>query len=246
LDHQLDSKIEGDTTGRHPRDQARCSSHSAHAAGADDRVAAVLAGSLVKDEVAADREADLGAVAAAAGGVQVEGHGRVRRPARTRSASRLDAHRRGIRATMSTGSAGTRRRSSGAIGSAGRFRAGGGDRGAGPGRGVRAGHHRTDRVGRDPAGPLPDGRHPNTRRRHGGQPHARPQPRRLRGRAGGVGRAPPPRPAPPGPTQGVAPPGGGRLRRHGAGAGQSPGRRWPARSPPSSIPSTPSWGAASV
>src|SRR5512133_170252 len=98
-------------TGRHPRDQARCSSHAAHAAGADDRVAAVLAGSLVEDEVAADREADLGAVAAGAGGVQVEGHGRVRRPARTRSASRLDAHRRGIRATMSTHSAGTRHRS---------------------------------------------------------------------------------------------------------------------------------------
>jgi hypothetical protein len=52
-------------------------------------------------------------------------------------------------------------------------------------------------------GPLPDGRHPDARRRHGGQPHARPQPRRLRSPAGGVGRAPPPRPAPPSSARGL-------------------------------------------
>jgi hypothetical protein len=41
-------------------------------AGADDGVAADRAGSLVEDEVAADGEADLGAIAAGAGGVKAE------------------------------------------------------------------------------------------------------------------------------------------------------------------------------
>jgi hypothetical protein len=42
-------------------------------AGADDGVAADLAGSLVEDEVAADGEADLGTVAGGAGDVEAEG-----------------------------------------------------------------------------------------------------------------------------------------------------------------------------
>jgi hypothetical protein len=47
------------------------------AAGTDVGVAADLAGALAEDEVAAAGEADLGAVAAGAGPVQVEGCGRV-------------------------------------------------------------------------------------------------------------------------------------------------------------------------
>ena len=68
------------------------------------------------------------------------------------------------------------------------------------------------------------------RRRHGGQPHARPQPRRRRGRTRAVGRASPPRPAPPGPAQGVAPPGVAACAALGLGW-SIPGRRSPARSP---------------
>jgi hypothetical protein len=50
---------------------------SAHAAGASDGVAADLTGALVEDAVAPAGEADLGAVAAGAGPVQVVERGRV-------------------------------------------------------------------------------------------------------------------------------------------------------------------------
>jgi hypothetical protein len=65
---------------RHLRDGAVAvadARSSAHAAGDDVGVAADLAGALAEDEVAAAGEADLGAVAAGAGPVQVEGCGRV-------------------------------------------------------------------------------------------------------------------------------------------------------------------------
>jgi hypothetical protein len=70
LDYQLDSNW-GDTLGgvtleMESRPQ-RLAKYSTHAAGADDGVAVRLASALVEDEVAAEGEADLGAVAAGAG-----------------------------------------------------------------------------------------------------------------------------------------------------------------------------------
>ena len=80
LGPQFYSKLEGDrwwaSPSRWSRGRSRRAS-SAHAAGADVGVAADLAGALVEDEVAPAGEADLGAVAAGAGAVQVEGRGRV-------------------------------------------------------------------------------------------------------------------------------------------------------------------------
>ena len=80
LGPQFYSKLEGDPWWGHPRAGAVVAADapsSAHAAGASDGVAADLTGALVEDEVAPAGEADLGAVAAGAGPVQVVERGRV-------------------------------------------------------------------------------------------------------------------------------------------------------------------------
>jgi hypothetical protein len=80
LGPQFSSKLEGDPRVGPPSRWSRGRSrraYSAHAAGASDGVAADLTGALVEDEVAPAGEADLGAVAAGAGPVQVVERGRV-------------------------------------------------------------------------------------------------------------------------------------------------------------------------